>query len=81
MATIFGECVSGGTRAPVRISQLGTAECMLALDRRAKLEGELELWIGAIGPFGITAARGNARTITARFNTPLEPAIINHFNA
>jgi hypothetical protein len=81
MTTIFGECVSGAKRAPVKILQLSPAECTLALDRRAELVGELELWIGAIGPFGITANEGDARSITARFHTPLEPAIINHFNA
>ncbi len=81
MTTIFGECVSGAVRAPVMISQLGTAECMLALDRRAELEGELELWIGAMGPFSITTDGSDALGVTARFRTPLEPAIINHFNA
>jgi hypothetical protein len=81
MATIYGECVCGTTRASVTISQLNPERCTLALAGGDGLHGELELWIGAIGPFGITAEQADARSLTAHFNTPLEHEIIEHFNA
>jgi hypothetical protein len=81
MTTIFGEFVCGSARAPVEISQLRSEECCLALDGHPMLDGELELWIGAIGPFGIVADQAGSRGFTARFKTPLEAEIISHFNA
>jgi hypothetical protein len=86
MATIYGECVCGGAHAPATISELAPDRCCVALEGREPPEGDLELWLGAIGPFGITAdaAQGDTaqgRRFTARFKTPLEPAIIEHFNA
>lgn len=80
MVTIYGECVSGTTRAPVTISELKPEVCVLAPEDRQALAGELELWIGAVGPFGITAEQAESG-VTARFKTPLEQAIIAHFNA
>jgi hypothetical protein len=81
MANIYGECVYGGTRAPVTILQLRPEDCLFALKDRAELVGEFELWIGAVGPFDIIAAQAQGKGFAARFKTPLEPAIINHFNA
>ena len=81
MTTIYGECVSGNAHAAVIISQLAADCCQLELGAAQNAPaGELALWIGAIGPFEIIAARGGGRKLTARFKHPLEPAIIAHFN-
>jgi hypothetical protein len=73
--------VCGGAHAPATISDLAPDQCCVAIEGRERPEGELELWIGAIGPIEITADAPQGRSFTARFKKPLEPAIIEHFNA
>lgn len=82
MTKIYGECVSGSAHAAVTISSLAPEGCQIALEAPAEsLGSDLELWIGAIGPFEITAQSEGAKRLVARFKRPLEPAIIEHFNA
>jgi hypothetical protein len=81
MTTIYGECVCGGAHAPATISDLEPERCCVALEGQERPEGELDLWLGAIGPFRIIADAAQGPRFTARFKTPLEPAIIAHFNA
>jgi len=80
MKKIYGECVCGSAHAPVTISMLEAERCHVALERAERLDGEMALWIGAIGPIEFTPQRETARSFTARFKQPLERAIIEHFN-
>jgi hypothetical protein len=82
MIKIYGECVSETAQTQVTISQLAPHGCrFLARAGSGLADGELALWIGAIGPLPIVASRDGSNTFTARFKQPLEPAIIEHFNA
>lgn len=78
--TIYGECVGSSARTPVTISALAGEECELEPSAAASvIEGLLDLWIGAIGPFRVTAEnRGDGR-YRARFTEPLDERIIAHF--
>ena len=85
MQTIYGECIAGAAHAAVTISQLCRDGCELVLAAPGlALDGDLALWIGAIGPLAITAyaearGAGRGRRLTARFRQPLAPAILAHF--
>jgi hypothetical protein len=81
MTKIYGECVCGGAHAPATISDLAPDHCCVALETREQPQGELELWLGAVGPIVATADEAHGKQFTARFKKPLEPEIIAHFNA
>lgn len=78
---LYGECVSARETARVRISGLADLGCDLEAESPAPLdEGDVALWIGAIGPFAATAMRRNSCLLTVRFKEPLDGKIIEHFN-
>jgi hypothetical protein len=82
MTKIYGECVSDSAQTQVTISHLACNSCRFLLRGGSRLDdGELALWIGAIGPLPIVASREGSNSFTAQFKQPLEPAIIEHFNA
>lgn len=82
MTEIDGECVGANAYARVRISRLAPAGCRVRpMAAGAPLDGELDLWIGAMGPFPIVALRGRGGGFIASFKQPLEPAIVAHFRA
>ena len=82
MTKIYGECVSDSAQTQVTISHLASTSCRFLPQGGSRLdEGDFSLWIGAIGPLPIIASRDGSNAFTARFKQPLEPAIIEHFNA
>ncbi|MGH6745926.1 hypothetical protein EDF58_106300 [Novosphingobium sp. PhB57] len=78
--TLYGECVSAGGSTAVRISDLASLGCAVETDApAASIEGDLTLWIGAIGPFAATATRRDSRSLSVRFAEPLDRQIVQHF--
>jgi hypothetical protein len=77
--TIYGECIGALSRTPVTISALAGEDCELRPSATAGfIEGLLDLWIGAMGPFPVVAEQRNGR-FHARFAEPLDARIIAHF--
>lgn len=83
MATIlYGECIGTRTSAEVRISELADHSCDLETDGAAAVtDGDVSLWIGAIGPFPATATRKDESHLALRFKEPLDDRILEHFRA
>lgn len=80
--TLYGECIGADTRARVRISGLAGNGCEVEADTRQSLfDGEFTLWIGAVGPFSATASRRDRSHLLLRFKEPLDPKIVDHFQA
>lgn len=82
--TIYGECETLGRTLPVHISDLTQAGCDLSsgdgLNALAScINGDMALWIGAIGPLAATARRRDATHMMACFKEPLDPRILAHF--
>lgn len=78
---IYGECVGRRDSAPVRISDLAGMGCDLEIEERTALdEGDVALWIGAVGPIAATAIRKDAAHLAVRFKEPLDGKIVRHFN-
>ena len=79
---VYGECIGPRDSTSVRISSLACQGCELETDHGAALnEGEVSLWIGAIGPFSATATCRDANHLSLRFQAPLDPAILRHFHS
>lgn len=77
---IYGECEWRGHKVRVLISDLARSGCDLACEAgKLPAEGELSLWIGAIGPFAATAMRRDDAHLAAQFSQPLDERIIQHF--
>jgi hypothetical protein len=77
---IYGECETRAGRRTVTITGLGSTGCALACDSvNVPLDGEMALWIGAIGPFAVTAIQKNPVQAHAAFKEPLDPRIVEHF--
>lgn len=77
---IYGECVGAGKRATVKVSGLAPTGCELAAEPADALpDGELSLWIGAIGPLAVIATRRDETHLTAMFSEPLDEKILEHF--
>lgn len=83
MVTIlYGECVGPRASTAVRISELAGQGCDLETDGAATVtDGEVSLWIGAVGPIPAKAIRKDACHASLRFSSPLDPAILHHFQA
>lgn len=83
MATIlYGECVGARNSTEVRISELADRTCDLETDGFAAMtDGDVSLWIGAIGPFPATATRKDESHLALRFKEPLDDRILEHFLA
>ena len=78
--TIYGECEARGQRLAVMISELGQAGCALSSrDDGSVPDGEMALWIGAIGPLAAIAMQKDAQHASAAFKEPLDPRILDHF--
>jgi hypothetical protein len=78
--TIYGECETHGMCLPVTISDLGQSGCALASESADLLpQGEMALWIGAIGPLAAIAMHKDATHASAAFKQPLDPRILEHF--
>ncbi len=78
--TIYGECEARGKRLAVTISDLGRSGCALASDGGHALpEGDMALWIGAIGPLAAIAMKQDANHTSASFKQLLDPRILDHF--
>jgi hypothetical protein len=77
---IYGECETRGRRLAVTISGLGSAGCALACEGQDALpEGDMALWIGAIGPLAAIAMHKDAHHAAASFREPLDQRILAHF--
>lgn len=77
---LYGECVRSGEAMAVRILDLACIGCAVETDASSvDLEGELTVWIGAVGPFAATATRRDARHHSLRFAQPLDDQIVHHF--
>jgi hypothetical protein len=78
--TIYGECEARGKRLAVTITGLGSSGCALACESEEALpEGDMALWIGAIGPLAAIAMQKDATHADASFREPLDPRILDHF--
>lgn len=78
---LYGDCVSARETARVRISGLANVGCDLEAEAATPLvDGDVALWIGAVGPFAATATRKNANGLKVRFKEPLDGKILEHFN-
>lgn len=78
--TIYGECEARGRRLTVKITGLGSSGCALACEGDDILpEGDMALWIGAIGPLAAIAMQEDAKHVSASFREPLDPRILEHF--
>ena len=74
---LYGECVSALETASVRMSGLADLGCDLEADATAPVfDGDVALWIGAIGPVAATATRKTAKRATIRFKEPLDGKIV-----
>lgn len=79
---ISGECVWQGRNLRVSVSELNAEGCDLAFEPDSLAgDGELALWLGAVGPLPAHATRRDAEHMTARFSEPLDERILNHFAA
>lgn len=85
---LYGDCIAARDSAPVRISDLVGAGCELeTMAASQPIEGDVALWIGAIGPIAATAIRRDNYGATARdrahvslrFKEPLNREILYHF--
>jgi hypothetical protein len=77
---IYGECIGPRASAPVRISALADHGCNLETDDLGGVsDGDVTLWIGAIGPFSGKAIRMDASHAALHFNEPLDGRILHHF--
>jgi hypothetical protein len=77
---IYGECVGTLQRTPVTILALGDHGCELQPEAGpCTIEGMLDLWIGAMGPFPATAESHGDGRYKASFREPLDQRIIAHF--
>lgn len=77
---IYGECIGVRERTPVTISALDGLECQLETQTGAsRIEGLIDLWIGAIGPLPVTAENSGGGRFRAKFREPLDERIIAHF--
>lgn len=78
---IYGECVCARTRAPVAIAHLSEQGCdLLETEPGRDIDGELELWIGAVGPIRAIARPSGRGAYVARFSEPIDQRIVRHFN-
>lgn len=78
--TIYGECIGARDRTQVTISALADEGCEIELPASSSvLDGLIDLWIGAIGPFAVMAENSGDRRYHARFREPLDARIIAHF--
>jgi hypothetical protein len=78
--TIYGECIGPQERTKVTISALVDEGCEIELQASSSLlDGLIDLWIGAIGPFKVMAENSGERRYHARFREPLDARIIAHF--
>ncbi|MCT2398063.1 hypothetical protein [Novosphingobium mangrovi (ex Huang et al. 2023)] len=81
-AILYGECVGTRETAAVRISNLADEGCHLETDSGASVtDGDVSLWIGAIGPLAATATRESSSHLALRFKEPLDGRILEHFRA
>jgi hypothetical protein len=79
-AILYGECIGTRESAAVRISNLADEGCHLETDEFATVtDGDVSLWIGAIGPLPATATREDTRHLALRFKEPLDGRILQHF--
>lgn len=76
---LYGECVGPDESAEVRISGLADRGCDLETDGSARIDGDMALWIGAIGPLAATAVRRAAGHFHVHFKEPLDSRIVEHF--
>lgn len=77
---LYGECIGARNSATVRISALADRGCDLETDGLAAVnDGEVTLWIGAMGPFPATAIRKDSCHLALRFKEPLDGRILEHF--
>lgn len=80
--TLYGECIGPRQTTAVRISDLADQGCDLETDGVAPVnEGEVSLWIGAMGPFPGTATRKSRCHLALRFKEPLDGRILKHFQS
>jgi len=81
---LYGECVGRGTAAPVRIRSLAGFGCDLepqAGPAGGVPDGDVALWIGAVGPVPAIAERRSGRHVALRFKEPLDARILAHFQS
>ncbi len=77
---IYGECETRGRRLAVTITGLGRSGCALVCESDDTVpEGDMALWIGAIGPLAAIAMQKDATHADASFREPLDPRILDHF--
>lgn len=78
---LYGDCLDQRGSNPVRITSLGSTSCTLGEETPGALsEGNMELWIGAIGPLPAIGTRSVQGDVFAHFTAPLDSRIIAHFN-
>lgn len=77
---LYGDCVADRDSAQVRISELMGAGCELqTVAATTPLEGDVALWIGAVGPIEAIAVRRDREHVSLRFKEPLSSEILYHF--
>ncbi|WP_189619294.1 hypothetical protein [Novosphingobium colocasiae] len=77
---LYGDCVADRDSAQVRISELAGAGCELrTVAASSPIEGDVALWIGAVGPIEATAVRRDREHVSLRFKEPLSSEILYHF--
>lgn len=77
---LYGDCVADRDSLRVRISDLAGAGCKLeAVTAGSALDGDVSLWIGAVGPIPATATQHDRAHASLRFKEPLNSAILYHF--
>lgn len=77
---LYGDCVTTRDSTRVRISGLAHVGCELEAENGAPIEGDVALWIGAIGPIDATSTRRDAEHYSLRFKEELDGRILEHFN-
>ena len=79
---LYGECIGTRESAEVRILALAHLGCDLETQGGAAMtDGDVALWIGAIGPLSATATRKGESHLALRFKEPLDGRILEHFRA
>lgn len=79
---LYGECIGSREAAAVRISELADRGCDLETDGLATVtDGDVALWIGAIGPLPAIAIRKDSCHLVVRFKEPLDGRILAHFRS